>query len=74
MVPVNRDVQSLWCGSILHTPYSILGFWRFVMPYFSSMILLLVLVLVSVSKRIWITVYHKIRIVIKYYLVLIENR
>jgi hypothetical protein len=48
MVPVNRDVQSLWCESIL-------GFLRIVMPFFFSTILLLVLVLVTVSKRIWIT-------------------
>jgi hypothetical protein len=48
MVPVNRDVQNIWYESIL-------WFLRFVMPFFFSTILPLVLVLVTVCKRIWIT-------------------
>jgi hypothetical protein len=44
------------------------------MRFSFSMILLLVLVLAIVSKRIWTRVYYKISLVIKYYLVLIENR
>jgi hypothetical protein len=44
MVPVNRDVQSLGCKSILK-------FWSLVMPFFFSLILLVVLVLITGSKK-----------------------